>query len=307
MSDYAISRLSGLALLALGLIATPAIADDGATDCRLTRYASLDIGTENPDRVIVPVTLNDHQVPLAIDTGSPTSMLSNKEANALSLDRQMLGFGTEIRMINGARIHESAIVPSFEIGGMKGRNFRLAVLPDHFLEPPAVGLLGADIVRNYDVDLDFAQNKVNLFARRHCPGQVVYWTRGPYATLPFHFDEGHHIEVPVKLDGVSLVALVDTGAPPAVSMSLERARHEFGWHDDQPGLHRVGGKRSPYTFPFGVLTLGGASVHQPTVVLRERGDGFGPDLLVGLAALKAFHVYISYEDQAIYLTERDAH
>ena len=48
-------------------------------------------------------------------------------------------------------------------------------------------------------------------------------------------------------------------------------------------------------------------MHQPTVVLRERGDGFGPDLLVGLAALKAFHVYISYEDQAIYLTERDAH
>ena len=303
------SIFASVLFMALVLSASVAFADD-APDCRLTRYASLDIGTENPNRVIVPITLNDQQLPFAVDTGSPTSMLRDSTADKLGLDRQMLNFGYEVVMLSGARIHEQAIAPSFEIGGMKGKNFRFAILPNHFLERPAVGLLGADIVRNYDIEFDFANNKMNLFARRHCPGQVVYWTRSPFAVVPFHFDDGHHMIIPVKVDGVSLIGIVDTGAPPAIGMNLDRARHVFGWHEDQPQLQHVGGERSKdYVFPFGVLSLGGASVHQPTAMIRDETEHHmeGPDLLVGLAALKAFRVYISYEDQAIYLTARDAH
>ncbi|HTW34036.1 MAG TPA: aspartyl protease family protein [Rhizomicrobium sp.] len=289
--------------LALACASSNALADD---DCRLSRLATLDIGTENPQRIIVPVTLNDHQIPVVLDTGAPTSMLLNNEANDLGLDRQMFAVGFEYKMLNGTRVRDEAIAPTFLIGGMKGTNFRFGILPDRFIEPPAVGLLGADIARNYDVELDFAQNKMILFARHHCRGRVVYWTKQPFAVLPFHFDPGHHMVADVKLDGVSLTAIVDTGAPPAVSMPLPLARREFSWSDDPAQLHRIAGKHSPYTYPFGVLSLDGASVHQPTVWLSESNGGIGPDALVGLAALRAFHVYISYEDQAIYLTARDA-
>jgi predicted aspartyl protease len=299
------TRFAFCCMVALMLAGGPAAADD-VPGCQLSRYASLDIGTENTQRVIVPVTLDGQEIPFLVDTGAPTSMLTNATANKLALDRQMM-VGIEVRMLNGARIHEEAVAPTFEIGGMKGTNFRFAILPNRFIEPPARGLLGADIVRNYDLDFDFAQNKLNLFARRHCVGQVVYWTHAPYAVLPFHFDEGHHMVVPVKLDGVSMMAIVDTGAPPAVLMSLPRARHDFGWQNDPPELHRVHGPHSPSTYPFSVLSLGGASVHQPSVELPDGTEGSGPDMFMGLDALKAFHVYISYEDRAIYLTARDAH
>jgi len=294
------------AAFALAAFASPALAED-APDCRLTLYASLDMLPGDPHRILVPVTLNGHNETLIVDTGTPFSMLTESAVNALGLPRQMLAIGAEYQMLTGAKVDDMAVVSSFQLGDMKGKDFRFGVLPGGMLEDGLPGLLGADIVRNYDVEFDFAANKMNLFSPHHCTGKVIYWTHQPYASVPFHFDRGHHIVIPITLDNVALTAVVDTGAPTGVSMNIDTARDLFGWRTDPPELRHVAGPSSPQTYPFALLSLGGASVHNPSSNLRATSYGSKIDVLVGLEALKAFHVYISYEDQKIYLTARDAH
>ena len=37
------------------------------------------------------------------------------------------------------------------------------------------GILGTDVLRNVDVELDFAANKIHLIAPNQCGGSVVHW------------------------------------------------------------------------------------------------------------------------------------
>jgi hypothetical protein len=97
-------------------------------------------------------------------------------------------------------------------------------------------------------------------------------------------------------------------------MSVAAARDLFGWRMDPNELRKIRKSPARFTYPFGLLSLAGASVQNPTSLLDGRfhtetaGPGFDddPDVLVGLAALRPFHVYISHKDQLIYLTAADA-
>ena len=296
--------------LSILLLAGTVSAAHADSDCRLTLAASLDIRPDLRDAIYVTVTLDGHKELLALDTGSPTSMLTSATVDALGLSRQMGAYrafeSDESEMASGRPIEQETVVHDFEMGGMKGHNFHFAVLPDAEMPPPGAGLLGADVAQNYDIELDFAANKLNLISRDHCPGKVIYWTQKPYAAIPFHVFGGHHIAIPVKLDNVPLTALIDTGATVSV-MQLSRARTAFDWRKDPAELQKIAGRDGAYTYPFGLLSLGGAGVHQPTIHLRDELHIGDADMLVGLSALRAFHIYISYDEQTIYLTAADAH
>ncbi len=47
-----------------------------------------------------------------------------------------------------------------------------------------VGVIGTDLLGKFDVDLDIAHKKLNLFSPDHCKGQVVYWTHGRPRSQP---------------------------------------------------------------------------------------------------------------------------
>jgi hypothetical protein len=145
-----------------------------------------------------------------------------------------------------------------------------------------------------------------LVSRHHCAGKVIYWTHDPYAAVRFHLDEGRHILIPVELDGENLLASVSTGTTYPI-MRLDAARRLFGWHSDPSELKPDLDRRGDFDYPFRVLNIGGAKVQNPTVKLADEDLHMKADMILGLSALKPFHVFISYEDQAIYLTARDAH
>jgi hypothetical protein len=49
-------------------------------------------------------------------------------------------------------------------------------------------ILGLDILTMFDVELDLAHHKINLFAKDHCPGKVIYWTKNAgVASVPMKF------------------------------------------------------------------------------------------------------------------------
>ena len=314
ISNYAAGAMAALAMV---FSAQTATAED---DCRLTPLASFAISPDFRDVIAIPVKINDRELLLSLSTASPRSGIDDSVATELGLLRAATGFegihgdmrapglwmGRDYITLRGKTLDEMAYASSLDLGGMTGKNVRFTIFPDNGTPRKIAGALGTDILRQYDVELDFAAGKVNLFSHRHCPGKVIYWTRQPYASARFHLDQGFHIEIPVEVDGESLTAVVATGITHPL-MKLDTARRVFGWHSDPAALKPDPDHKGDYDYPFKALRFAGATVHDPIVKLTDEDLHEKPDMLLGLSALKAFHVYISYDEQTIYLTARDAH
>src|SRR6185312_15919031 len=144
-----------------------------------------------------------------------------------------------------------------------------------FHPPPdykADGILAGDLLTQFDVEFDFAAKKLNLFSQDHCPGKVVYWTRGGYADLPFHMTSGpistgDHIDLLMTLDGHELTTELDTGSA-TTWLRHKAAVQVFGLEDKSPGMERVAGGSDElpvYRKQFGELSLGGVTVKNPVI------------------------------------------
>lgn len=292
--------------------ASPPPATSPAASCQLLRATELDLVTQSNGLISVPATIDDHTVLLEVDTGDIRSIVTSVVADSLNLERDRSRQSFEL--LGGVQIGEIAYAHSFKLGTMATGRFAFLVLPAGALTPDTGGLLGPDILSNYDVDIDYAHAKLRLFSPDHCPGQVVYWTHDNYAQVPMHVDDSWHISVPVTLDGKPLTAVVDTGAERS-SMSLAVAQEIFGIAADNPALAKrtnisVNGTAPTtiYNYPFASLTLEGVAVQHPDIdILPAETFGKGnPQLLIGASVLRQLHVYIAYKEQMLYATAAEA-
>src|SRR5262249_34665990 len=105
-----------------------------------------------------------------------------------------------------------AHLPKFSLGNMEADGAYMLVAPYYAIGREITGILGADAMARYDVELDFASARLRLFARGYCAGRVIYWTHDPVAAVPFTRDNGNHMQIQIMLDGKPMLAAVDTGA-----------------------------------------------------------------------------------------------
>jgi predicted aspartyl protease len=177
------------------------------------------------------------------------------------------------------------------------------------------GLLAPDLLRNFDVELDFAGGKLNLFHHHPCDGRAVYWASS-FAVMPFDDTHDGHIRVPVTLDGEDTHAIVDTGAT-FTDITMGSVKVLFGLDENSTGMEKasksLGGHGSVienYTYPFKSLTVGGVTVAHPIVMIGEAGNslkGNQAKMLLGLSILRKLHIYIAYKENKLYFTGADAH
>lgn len=195
------------------------------------------------------------------------------------------------------------IINSFQLGIVTGARLRFYV--DDFGGEFFDGLIGADILKNYDVDFDFARGQFGLFAPDHCPGKVVYWTRGPYSAVPFTLNEDKHIVMPITVDDKGLSATVDTGADDTI-LSMATARKMWGLDEHAPGMKLAYPDYPEYKFyhyPFKTMSFGGLKVSGPHIMIVP--NGYLPDkldILLGTNILRELHMYIAYKEKAMYVT-----
>ncbi|HEY4115251.1 MAG TPA: retroviral-like aspartic protease family protein [Rhizomicrobium sp.] len=313
--------LVGGILSAVAAFSSPVQADD----CRLQRIASLDM-QQAENGILIPVTIEGTSKLMLIDTGAPLSTMDPKVTGDLHLitERVVQGMmytssGRQFTLL--ARIHD------LSIGDMHAGNLKFLVWPERMWSDDKVaGTLGADFLRHYDIELDFASHKLNLFSQDHCEGKVVYWTTGPVAVAPIHVVNSGHIVVPVTLDGHDVDAVFDTGASATV-LSLEAAENTFGLKTSTPDLVRAddGKADNPfYRHQFKSLVLDGVNIANPTVYVREdriqsselpgatgtklaaasggsEEDG-ATDLILGMRELQKLHIYIAYKEQKLYIS-----
>ena len=190
------------------------------------------------------------------------------------------------------------------------------------------GLLAPDILKHYDVSIDFGASTLSLLSQDHCPGKVIYWQASAVAVVPMVLLASAHIVVPVKLDGQPITAIVDTGAT-NTTLKLPTAESQFGLKlgsPDAPSSGHLEGLPSAttYSHKFKSLEFEGIAVNNLTIEIipdrvgdiiananaaptgtriadRRTGEA-RPDMLIGMDVLRHLHLYIAYKEEKLYIT-----
>jgi hypothetical protein len=184
-------------------------APDSAPGCHLTRLADLDLNIAPGGVVLVPVSVNGNDAWMWLATNYPFSFLTDQAANGFNLPRQALSTQAQIKM-GEKPVSETVVVDSLKIGNVEYRKSILGIVPYQRTGAPQapavlfgrayVGVLGLDLLRNVDFELNLAARKLSIFSQDHCRGAVVYWTRN-LTEVPLNSDQIGSLYFPLELDG----------------------------------------------------------------------------------------------------------
>jgi predicted aspartyl protease len=285
-----------LPLAALLLLAAPAAR---AEECA----ALADVkGGQLPDgRVVVPVTVEGSALYFLLDTGGIATTIKWELARGMNLPATQAP--RPLNGVGGAVLNFVVTGENFSIGGLKVDNKPI------YLETRPLrtdGTLSADILNDYDVEIDLTRYRVKLSASGNCAPP-----EGASAVAIDVAQNGGrrgHIRFPVKIDGLTVMATLDTGATSSVIGM--RSAVALGVYPDSLKLSplRTRGNDRLYAYPFQTLQIGDVTVERPRIVIA--GDGFLPDgnsdLVLGIDALAGLKLTIAYGANRLYLKREEA-
>lgn len=304
--------LSLAAISAFG-VTSPVAAGDVCGN--LKQLSLIEITIDSGGRPVVPVMINGRPKSLLLDTGSVISTLTQETVEELALNPVRRN-DIVLYDIDGNRIDRSVTLPSITVGQIRGNSWRFWVhapgrrtgsTPSETIS----GLLAPDLLRQFDVDLDFAHKTLKLFSPDHCEGRVLYWMPSALAVIPMEVDPSGHVYVSITIDGQRIRAMIDTGASSTL-MNLTVARRRFG-------LTETAADNGSATHQFKSLELDGLVVENPSVrlvpdrmaeampfdlggVTSETRRAL-PDVIIGQNVLGKLHLYIAYRERKLYVTD----
>ncbi len=304
-----------LVLPLLLLAATAARAQDCAPAKLL---ATLPLHWAEPGSNIrtVPVSLNGQTRDMILDTGGALTQLSRRVIDELKLP--VLPSGAAVYDINGRVSRQYATVKDFAFGDLHRDGAALMVWPED--KRPYAGELAQDMLQPYDVDVDFAQGVLKMYAKGHCPGPSGWAAR---LRVPMH-NTGWHLHIPVTLDGHLYDAIFDTGSRHTM-MRLPAAQRDFHLDRDAGDMRPVAINGDDflhgYLHGFDTLSVGDMQFDRPQVLIvpdvmnhnADRSpmahnpthfhneDLILPELSLGMDVLKHLHLYLAFGEQALYV------
>ncbi|HUO90900.1 MAG TPA: pepsin/retropepsin-like aspartic protease family protein [Rhizomicrobium sp.] len=315
-------------ILAVLVLALPVPA--AAAECpSLTRIASLALepAIERKESY-VPVLIAGVPKLMLLDTGGAMTEITTEAADELHLVRRRGNF----RLYNMyGEYSDQFAESSLTIGPLEADAMALAIAPGSriFGEDRGIaGVLAPDILKNYDIDIDFGGDRLNLFSPDHCEGKVVYWPAPSVAVIPMRVLHSGHIVVPVTLDGQPVTAILDTGAY-HTTLTVPIAENQFhlrlGSSEAPVSGHLTGKPNAPtYRHIFRSLAFEGIVVNNlqveiiPDLMHQVVIDAAAPptgtriadprkmeadaSMLIGMNILRHFHIYIAYREEKLYVT-----
>ena len=306
------------ASIILGMIAI----DAAAANCKLTRVAEWQVRTGRGVPV-VDGAINGQKVGVMLDTGSGTLLL-RPSADRLGLTRQSAR-GYRAFGVGGETYVELTNVAEFTIGQITRRNWRVMVAGERDFSRAIDVILGEDFFDQVDLEFDLPHNAVRLFQPQDCDGvSLAYWApqgAGQVDLTPY-YDAGRRIEVPVKINGRLLQAVLDSGA--TSSVLDQPVAEQLGITPGSAGVVAAGkgGGLGSKSVDFWIAPLQSFSIGDETIsdtVIRfadlwkdatyvpkashlPSKLGLRPALLLGADFLRAHRVLVAHSQRKLYFT-----
>jgi predicted aspartyl protease len=297
------------------LLALLCLAAQAHAACSTQRVAVVPL-TLWQNKLLLTVALNGSPEPMALDTGAGISVISTEAAGRLNIPHDF-DHAADVQGVGGA---DSVLfigqLDSLDVGGLR---FSRMVTPIVTMAEtdasnrPLAGLLGADILSRFAVDLDIRGGQMALWRDTGCDTEPPPWDENADA-IPIELDDGHHIQVPMTVDGVKLTAMLDTGAGGFVL--TQRAGMRAGVTDDMlesdPHVHGVGVNNRAWSgslHRFESVRFG--TVHfshvvaalTPSANVSAYNALIGADGLIGMTLLKDMRLWISYRTKSLYVQQ----
>lgn len=265
-----------------------------------------------------PVTLNDHDASLILDTGSFATVLDRQAADRLSI--RLNATGSDAYGIGGVRHIYLGTPAKFRIGGLKADGMTLAGqdLWRPGFAPDAAGLFGMNMMSTYDIDIDTPGHRLVLYeADGDCGKPNVTLSPPLYAAklIPIHRDRQADVEV--IIDGHPMRAMIDSGANTALyrnaaeRLGVDMSGLKAEGHATASGIGEF--KVATMRHVFSAVDIGGLRVvNMPITILAQRNSGIdrkhigsllsgddpeepgGEDMLLGADFMQKVHIWISH-------------
>jgi predicted aspartyl protease len=279
------TRILAFCAAVLLFCASPAAAQPS---CAL---ATVKINTIPDGRVTIPVSLQDHPLSFLVDTGGVSTTINWEQAKQLGLAvKQTL---RTLTGVGGSLLNFAVENEVFAIGELKVRNRPIYIESRGLVS--ADGTLAPDILRSYDVDFDLPHGSLSLMSPNRCATGAT--------AIAIEVAQNGHVRFPVKVDGATIIATLDTGS--AISLIGMRAAALLGVYpnDSKLTLLRDSGQYRLHGYPFQTLELGGVTVKNPRIVIASDSfvKGLGSDLVLGIDALRQMHFTIAYGENRLYI------
>ena len=337
--------------------AAPVAPRPKALTCTLPSVAdSADLrDVQGSDLKTVPVAINGKTKQFLLDIGNGPTQVSRATVNDLGLPNANNSLDTvyandyrpsdlgsltnagyfrsvAFSDVKGADEYRSHVrIASFTIGGATGHGlaFMVAKDPELGTSKPYDGLMTGDFFRLYDVELDFAQHKLNYLTPTNCadPDQIAYWPHAAVAAIPMT-NLGGKIQVEVSIQGHTIPAVIDTASAHTV-MRRDVAELMLGLKADTPEMMPDGDLKDGiglqvyrHTFPKISFAGGVTAYNVPALVQTDsmfhdinRAPVLGqratfaadprqriPGLTLGMDVLSQLHLYAVHGQQMLYVT-----
>ena len=217
-----------LRLVAALVLSSAAHLVSAAAQCRVDIVAVLPLEIVN-QQPVVEVLVNGTRLRMLLDTGAEISMVTHDATGIAGLWEDPWRQGSFNGL--GGSIPIGITEATVALTG-PGRPFRLAVgeLSTRPGSADLSGLLGTDILSDYDIEIDFSHGRLTLADAHQCHDDYAPW-QGRWTMLKGARTSRRRVLVPARLGQVDVTAILDSGAGYTV-LSADMARRA-GVTDDQ--------------------------------------------------------------------------
>jgi predicted aspartyl protease len=258
--------------------------------------------------LFVRARIDGEPITLLVDTGAERTLLTEATVDRLHLPRDFQHATRTFGIGSPTATWDAKLRNGIELGGTEFPVDRVTVGRFAINEAAgnhADGLLGADILLPFDIDLNLPLHEMALYRPRHgCRDAPPPWHEA-YVAVDGVSTRQDRLLLPFELDGTRGTALLDTGAQMS-SISQHMAERvgllEADLASDRTVMaHGAAPDQIPVRIHrFTTFRVGPAEMHAPALPVVPMSSGMG-DALIGGDFLRGRRVWVSFSTQQLFL------
>jgi predicted aspartyl protease len=277
--------------------------------CRMKQVAEYDV-VPRRGLLTVPAQINGTAVAMVLDTGAERSLVTDETITRLRLlsdprnESLVTGVGGE-----GVE-RADALVDNLRFATYDSGSTHLPVADIPLADdeqPPLSGILGAEAISRFDLDIDLPNGHIGVWRVGHqCGGKFLPWPE-PYAAVPAHVNGRGQLLMPITLDGKPMKALVDTGAATLIidqdaADSLGVNAAVLAKEPVSRGYGAAGVNFHHVAHRFTELDVGPDRLRDVTISVLDRSLQEA-DMLLGIPYLSRQRVWLSYASEQVFIPQ----